>query len=266
MSALGEDAIRRLRASPAAVPAIAHPRCHRDHHAARPLAQPQRYVRRSIGCMWPRDRHCRARIGLAPTAWAAICTSARLPGARVSVAVGLVASLISILVGVSYGAIAGYLGGRTDHLMMRIIEILSGLPLIFFVIFLTVIFGRSESLLFISIGAVGWLTMARIVRGQTLEHPSARIHCRGGCLGRRPGPHHRKTRGPQCHRAGYRVCHADRAADHSVREFSEFLGLGYSRTWRELGHPHCRGRRRNGGGSMDAFSTRQPLGGHAAHA
>ena len=91
-----------------------------------------------------------------------------LAGARVSIAIGLVASLISIVVGVSYGAIAGYLGGRTDHLMMRIIEILSGLPLIFFVIFLTVIFGRSEYLLFVSIGAVGWLTMARIVRGQTL--------------------------------------------------------------------------------------------------
>jgi oligopeptide transport system permease protein len=92
-----------------------------------------------------------------------------LAGARVSIEIGLVASLISILVGVSYGAIAGYIGGRTDHLMMRIIEILSGLPLIFFVIFLTVIFGRSEYLLFISIGAVGWLTMARIVRGQTLS-------------------------------------------------------------------------------------------------
>ena len=92
-----------------------------------------------------------------------------LEGARVSMAVGLVASIISLLVGIGYGAIAGYLGGRTDHAMMRIIEILSGLPLIFFVIFLTVIFGRSEYLLFLSIGAVGWLTMARIVRGQTLS-------------------------------------------------------------------------------------------------
>ena len=67
-----------------------------------------------------------------------------------SIEIGLVASVISILVGVSYGAVAGYVGGRTDHLMMRIIEILSGLPLIFFVIFLTVIFGRSEYLLFMS--------------------------------------------------------------------------------------------------------------------
>jgi oligopeptide transport system permease protein len=92
-----------------------------------------------------------------------------LEGTRVSLAVGLVASAVSLIVGIGYGAVAGYIGGRTDHAMMRIIEILSGLPLIFFVIFLTVIFGRSEYLLFLSIGAVGWLTMARIVRGQTLS-------------------------------------------------------------------------------------------------
>jgi oligopeptide transport system permease protein len=92
-----------------------------------------------------------------------------LEGARVSLEVGLVASAVSLLVGIGYGAIAGYVGGRTDHVMMRIIEILSGLPLIFFVILLTVIFGRNEYLLFLSIGAVGWLTMARIVRGQTLS-------------------------------------------------------------------------------------------------
>jgi oligopeptide transport system permease protein len=92
-----------------------------------------------------------------------------LAGTRVSLAIGLAASVISLIVGVSYGAIAGYIGGRTDHLMMRTIEILSGLPLIFFVILLTVMFGRSEILLFLAIGAVGWLTMARIVRGQTLS-------------------------------------------------------------------------------------------------
>ncbi len=92
-----------------------------------------------------------------------------LEGTRVSLAVGAVASAVSLLVGIGYGAVAGYVGGRTDHVMMRVIEILSGLPLIFFVIFLTVIFGRSEHLLFLSIGAVGWLTMARIVRGQTLS-------------------------------------------------------------------------------------------------
>ena len=108
-----------------------------------------------------------------------------LEGARVSLAVGLVASGVSLLVGIAYGAVAGYSGGRTDHVMMRIIEILSGLPLIFFVIFLTVIFGRSVYLLFLSIGAVGWLTMARIVRGQTLsvrhkEFIEAAVACGAG--------------------------------------------------------------------------------------
>jgi oligopeptide transport system permease protein len=92
-----------------------------------------------------------------------------LAGTRVSLELGLVASVVSLVLGVSYGAVAGYYGGRIDHAMMRVIEILSGLPLIFFVIFLTVIFGRSENLLFLSIGAVGWLTMARIVRGQALS-------------------------------------------------------------------------------------------------
>ncbi len=92
-----------------------------------------------------------------------------LEGTRVSLLVGLVGSAISLSVGLSYGAVAGYVGGRTDQMMMRFVEVLSGLPLIFFVIFLTVIFGHSQYLLYLTIGAVGWLTMARIVRGQTLS-------------------------------------------------------------------------------------------------
>lgn len=95
--------------------------------------------------------------------------SRSLEGTRTSLTVGVMASFISLGVGISYGAIAGYVGGRTDVLMMRFIEVLSGLPLIFFVIFLTVLFGRSPYFLFCAIGAVGWLTMARIVRGQTLS-------------------------------------------------------------------------------------------------
>jgi oligopeptide transport system permease protein len=119
--------------------------------------------------------HLAARPALANAHWFGTDRLGRdlfvrtLAGARVSIAVGLAASLISVVVGVTYGAISGYVGGRADHLMMRLIEILSGLPLIFFVIFLTVMFGRSQSLLFFSIGAVGWLTMARIVRGQALS-------------------------------------------------------------------------------------------------
>ncbi len=92
-----------------------------------------------------------------------------LEGARTSMAVGLVAGSVALSLGLSFGAVAGYVGGRTDYFMMRIIEILSGLPLIFFVIFLTVIFGRNDYVLYGSVAAVGWLTMARIVRGQTLS-------------------------------------------------------------------------------------------------
>jgi oligopeptide transport system permease protein len=92
-----------------------------------------------------------------------------LYGARVSLAVGLVATLVSLLIGVLYGATAGYLGGRTDNLMMRAVDILYSLPFIFFVIILMVLFDRSFILLFVAIGAVEWLTMARIVRGQTLS-------------------------------------------------------------------------------------------------
>jgi oligopeptide transport system permease protein len=92
-----------------------------------------------------------------------------LDGTRISLAIGLFATAVSLLVGALYGAIAGYAGGRLDRLMMRGVEILSGLPLIFFVIFLTVLFGHHALLLFLSIAAVGWLTTARIVRGQTLS-------------------------------------------------------------------------------------------------
>jgi len=90
-------------------------------------------------------------------------------GARVSLAVGLVATMVSLLIGVLYGATAGYLGGRIDTLMMRLVDILYSLPFVFFVIILMVIFDRNFILLFVAIGAVEWLTMARIVRGQTLS-------------------------------------------------------------------------------------------------
>ncbi|HEX3755775.1 MAG TPA: ABC transporter permease subunit [Rhizomicrobium sp.] len=92
-----------------------------------------------------------------------------LYGARVSLAVGLIATLVSLLIGVIYGATAGYVGGRIDALMMRVVDVLYSLPFIFFVIILMVIFDRNFVLLFVAIGAVEWLTMARIVRGQTLS-------------------------------------------------------------------------------------------------
>jgi len=89
-------------------------------------------------------------------------------GTRVSLLVALLATVVSVLIGVAWGATAGYLGGRADEWLMRIVDVLYALPYMFFVIILTVVFGRSLWLIFIAIGAVGWLTMARIVRGQAL--------------------------------------------------------------------------------------------------
>lgn len=89
-------------------------------------------------------------------------------GLRISLLVAVVATLVSLVIGVAWGAVAGYAGGKVDALMMRIVDVLYSLPYIFFVIVLTVLFGSSPYLMFIAIGAVGWLTMARIVRGQTL--------------------------------------------------------------------------------------------------
>ena len=91
-----------------------------------------------------------------------------LYGARISLMVGFVATGVALVIGVSWGIIAGYFGGRVDSVMMRIVDVLYGLPVIIFIILLMVIFGRNLWLLFGAIGAVEWLTMARIVRGQVI--------------------------------------------------------------------------------------------------
>jgi oligopeptide transport system permease protein len=92
-----------------------------------------------------------------------------LYGVRISLVIGLMATLVSLIVGVTWGAVAGYAGGRLDELMMRTVDVLYTIPYIFIVIILSTIFARGNVyVMFIAIGAVGWLTMARIVRGQTL--------------------------------------------------------------------------------------------------
>ncbi len=90
-------------------------------------------------------------------------------GARISLLIGLMTTAIALSIGVFYGALAGFLGGRIDNIMMRLVDMLYALPLIFFIIILVTIVGRNIFLVFIGIGAVEWLTMARIVRGQTLS-------------------------------------------------------------------------------------------------
>jgi oligopeptide transport system permease protein len=88
---------------------------------------------------------------------------------RVSLAIGLLAGLVAVAIGVLYGAAAGFIGGKTDEAMMRVVDILYSLPFIFFVIMLVVFFGRNFILMFLAVGAVLWLDMARIVRGQALS-------------------------------------------------------------------------------------------------
>jgi len=179
--ALRQEAMRRFRSNPAAVVSIILIAGIVVLSIAGPWFTP--YGDDTLDWL-----HVATRPGLPQAHWFGTDRLGRdlfvrtLEGTRVSLAVGLVASAVSLLVGISYGAVAGYLGGRIDHLMMRIIEIISGLPLIFFVIFITVTFGRNIYILFLSIGAVAWLTMARIVRGQTMsirrqEYIEAAVAC-----------------------------------------------------------------------------------------
>jgi oligopeptide transport system permease protein len=88
---------------------------------------------------------------------------------RVSLAIGLLAGLVAVVIGVLYGAASGFIGGKTDEMMMRFVDILYALPFTFFVIMLVVFFGRNFMLMFLAVGAVLWLDMARIVRGQALS-------------------------------------------------------------------------------------------------
>jgi oligopeptide transport system permease protein len=89
-----------------------------------------------------------------------------LYGGRISLAVGFIATAVALVIGITWGAIAGYAGGRVDAVMMRLVDILYALPFMIFIILLMVVFGRNLLLLFLAIGAVEWLTMARIMRGQ----------------------------------------------------------------------------------------------------
>ena len=124
------------------------------------------------------DTIYRDKVWIAPTweDWHILGTDAQgrdmvariLVGLGVSLMVGVVATIVSLLIGVTWGATAGFIGGKTDQAMMRFVDILYSLPFIFFVIMLMVVFGRNIILIFVAIGAVEWLTMARIVRGQTL--------------------------------------------------------------------------------------------------
>ncbi len=90
-------------------------------------------------------------------------------GGRISLAVGFVATAVALVIGITWGAVAGYVGGRVDAVMMRLVDILYALPFMIFIVLLMVVFGRNVLLLFLAIGAVEWLTMARIMRSQVQQ-------------------------------------------------------------------------------------------------
>jgi hypothetical protein len=179
-----------------------------------------------------------------------------LYGARVSLAVGFAATLVSLAIGVVYGAMSGFLGGKVDEVMMRIVDILYSLPFMFFVIILMVVFGRNIILLFIALGAVEWLTMARIVRGQTLSVKAQGVH-RGGprrrCLqlAHRPASHHSQRAGP-----GRGLCHAHRARGDHDRELPLVPGSRRAGAVHLLGCLDLRGRRPDGERALDADLSR----------
>jgi oligopeptide transport system permease protein len=173
---LGRDAWNRLKKNRAAMAGIAVLALIALTAIFAPLLSAYRYDEINydlVTCApawWPQAEECIAPGHLFGTDAVGRDLFVRvLYGARMSLAVGLVATLVSLLIGVAYGATAGYLGGRIDNLMMRLVDILYSLPFIFFVIILMVVFDRNLILLFVAIGAVEWLTMARIVRGQTIS-------------------------------------------------------------------------------------------------
>ncbi|MBI5709915.1 MAG: ABC transporter permease [Candidatus Eisenbacteria bacterium] len=117
-----------------------------------------------LGATWPSVAHWFGTDELGRDAFARV-----VYGGRISLLVGLVGTLVSLVIGVSWGAVAGYAGGKLDELMMRVVDVLYALPNIFLVILLLVFFSRSLLMLFVALGLVQWLTMARIVRGQVLS-------------------------------------------------------------------------------------------------
>ena len=166
-NSLGRDAWRRLAANKAAMGSLAVLGAITLAVIIAPWLSPYDYFSQDYDAIWQAP-------SLANGHWFGTDQVGRdllartLAGGRISLMVGIVTTLVSLVIGVSYGAVAGFVGGKTDALMMRAVDILYSLPFMFFVILLVVFFGRNLFLLFAAIGAVSWLDMARIVRGQTL--------------------------------------------------------------------------------------------------
>jgi len=165
-ASLWQDALHRLRQNKLAVAGLAILAVMVAAALVTPWVAPYAYDAQDLdlGAARPSARHWLGTDQLGRDVLTRV-----LYGGRISLMVGFAATAVSLLVGVLYGATAGFLGGRTDSLMMRIVDILYALPFTIFVIILMVFFGRNIILLFLAIGAVQWLTMARIVRGQVMS-------------------------------------------------------------------------------------------------
>lgn len=167
-NSLGRDAWRRLRANKAAMVSLVLLALISIVVVIGPWLSPFNYFAQDYDAIWQAPSLATGHFFGTDSVGRDLFVRT-LHGGRISLMVGLVTTLVSLIIGVSYGAIAGFLGGRTDNVMMRAVDILYSLPFMFFVILLVVFFGRNLFLLFAAIGAVSWLDMARIVRGQTLS-------------------------------------------------------------------------------------------------
>ena len=167
---LAEDAWRRLSRNRAAVAGMAVLGLLILAATFGPLLAPYAYDQVNKADVWVPPLSGRHLLGT--DALGRDLLARLLTGLRVSLAIGFIATLVSLVIGVAWGAVAGYIGGALDEVMMRIVDVLYALPFIFFVILLMVTFGSNIILIFVAIGAVEWLTMSRIVRGQTqtLKH------------------------------------------------------------------------------------------------
>ena len=163
---LWDDAGRRLMANKAAVASLVVLAALVALAAAGPFLVPFAYDQVDKADVWSPPLQAGHLLG--SDALGRDLLARLLMGLRVSLAIGLVATFVSLAIGIAWGAVAGYVGGKLDEAMMRIVDVLYSLPFIFFVILLMVTFGSNIVLIFVAIGAVEWLTMSRIVRGQTL--------------------------------------------------------------------------------------------------
>ena len=161
--------------------------------------------------------------------------SRTLFGGQISLTVAVIATFVSLVVGVTYGAISGYVGGRTDAVMMRIVDILYSIPFMFIVILLMVVFGRSIFLIFLALGLVEWLDMARIVRGQTLSLKQKEFVTSARALGVSDG--HIIKRHIIPNTIGPVIIYVTLTIPKVIllESFISFLGLGVSEPWTSWG-------------------------------